>query len=140
MKSFHASTRIQSTPDTIWKTLMDANRWPELDSSILRVDGTPALGGTVTVHAKAGRAFPLKVVEFVPRERMVLSGGMPLGLFTGTRTYTLSPRAGGLIEFTMREVYTGLLAPLITKSIPDLQPSFEQFADGLRRLAEGGTR
>lgn len=28
----------------------------------------------------------------------------------------------------------------ITKSIPGLQPSFEQFADGLRRLAERGAR
>ncbi|MEP7117795.1 MAG: SRPBCC domain-containing protein [Acidobacteriota bacterium] len=136
MKSFHASTRIQSTPDTIWKTLMDVNQWPELDPSILRVDGTPTLGGTVTVHAKVGRAFPLTVVELVSSERMVLSGGMPLGLFTGTRTYALSPRADGLIEFTMREVYTGLLAPLITKSIPDLQPSFDEFAGNLKTHAE----
>ncbi|MEZ5291190.1 MAG: hypothetical protein R2745_08915 [Vicinamibacterales bacterium] len=34
----------------------------------------------------------------------------------------------------------GLLAPLIGRSIPDLQPSFEQFAEGLRRLSEGGGR
>jgi hypothetical protein len=40
----------------------------------------------------------------------------------------------------MREEFTGAMSSLIARSIPDLQPSFEQFADGLRRLAEGDTR
>ena len=136
MKSFSTSIRIRSTPEKIWSALMDTGRWSELDSSIVRVDGTPALGVTVTVHAKIGRAFPLKVVEFTPRERMVLSGGMPLGLFKGARTYTVARHADSTMEFTMREVYTGLLAPLITKSIPDLQPSFDEFAANLKKRAE----
>ena len=85
MKSFSTSIRIHSTPEKIWGALTGTGRWSELDSSIEGVDGTLALGATVTVHAKIGRAFPLKVVEFTPRERMVLSGGMPLGLFKGTR-------------------------------------------------------
>jgi hypothetical protein len=40
----------------------------------------------------------------------------------------------------MREEFSGLLAPLIERSIPDLQPSFEKFADGLRAMSEGHTR
>ena len=36
----------------------------------------------------------------------------------------------------MREEYSGLMLPLIWKSIPDLNPSFEKFAAGLKRLAE----
>jgi hypothetical protein len=43
-------------------------------------------------------------------------------------------------EFHMREEFSGLLSPLIAGSIPDLQPSFEQFADGLRHLCEETTR
>ena len=64
---------------------------------------------------------------------------MPLGLFTGVRQFTLTP-AGAGTEFHMHEVFSGLLAPLIAGSIPDLQPSFEQFADGLRRLSEEAAR
>ena len=115
---------------------MDTARWPELDSSIARVEGTPALGASIKIHAKAGRAFPLKVVEFTPDQGMVFSGGMPLGLFTGRRTYAVTAEAGGTVAFTMREEYTGLLAPLITKSIPDLQPSFDEFAANLKKRAE----
>jgi hypothetical protein len=31
----------------------------------------------------------------------------------------------------MREEFTGLMLPMIWKSMPDLGPSFEQFASGL---------
>ena len=85
-----------------------------------------------------GRAFPLKVSEFVPGERMVWSGGMGLGLFKGVRTYTLTGQAGGTTQFAMREVFSGLIAPLITQSIPDLKPSFDEFAAALKSRAENG--
>jgi hypothetical protein len=55
---------------------------------------------------------------------------MPLGLFTGERTYTLKGE-GSQTCFTMRELYTGPLAGVIFNSIPD-RPSFQQFADGLK--------
>ena len=35
----------------------------------------------------------------------------------------------------MEEVYTGLMAPLITRSIPDMTDSFEVFAGGLKVAA-----
>ncbi len=136
MKSFSSTVRIHAAPDAIWQILMDTARWPELDSSIDRVEGTPAPGAAVTVHAKVGRAFPLKVVEFVPAERMVLAGGMPLGLFKGRRTYALTASTDGHVEFSMREAFTGLLAPLIGKSIPDLQPSFDEFTASVKSRAE----
>jgi hypothetical protein len=41
-------------------------------------------------------------------------------------------------EFSMQERYSGLLAGLITRAIPDLSESFARFADGLKRAAESG--
>jgi hypothetical protein len=69
---------------------------------------------------------------------MVWTGGMPLGLFTGTRTFTLTPQPDGSVAFAMSEEFSGLLAPLITRSIPDLQPAFDAFAGDLKRHAERG--
>lgn len=60
---------------------------------------------------------------------------MPLGLFTGERTYTLTSEGTGT-RFRMREEYTGPLAGMIFKSIPDLGPAFQQFADGLKQKTE----
>src|SRR5262249_16703822 len=82
----------------------------------------------------------LKVSEYVPGKKMVWEGGMPLGLFKGERTYTLTNRTDGSVEFSMREVYSGLMAPLITRSIPDLQPSFDEFAEALKKQEESGKK
>src|SRR5258708_3688434 len=48
----------------------------------------------------------------------------------------LTPAPAGEVAFAMREEFSGLLAPLITRSIPDLQPMFETFAADLKRRAE----
>ncbi len=55
---------------------------------------------------------------------------------TGKRTYTLTRHDETSVEFLMHETFSGLLAPLITRSIPDLQPSFNEFADCLKKHAE----
>jgi hypothetical protein len=67
---------------------------------------------------------------------MTWSGGMPLGLFKGVRIFILSPQAEGATKFTVREEYTGPLLPLIWRSMPDLGPSLEHFATGLKQRAE----
>lgn len=66
----------------------------------------------------------------------MLAGGMPLGLFRGARTYELTPQSDGTIEFSMREAFSGPMAPLITRSIPDLQPSFDEFTRNVKHRAE----
>ncbi len=73
-----------------------------------------------------------------PPGRMVWTGGMPLGLFKGVRTYTLSREASGGTQFHMREEYTGPMLPLMWRAMPDLGPAFEQFAAGLKARAERG--
>lgn len=61
---------------------------------------------------------------------------MPLGLFRGVRTYRLTEDRDGGTHFEMREVYSGPLLKVIARTIPDLQPSFETFTDGLKGRAE----
>lgn len=136
MKAFATETRIDATPERVWSTLLDVSRWPTLDPAIERVDGTPALGARMTVHTTRSRAFPMTVRTLLPEQRMVLVGGMPLGLFKGQRTYTLDPTADGSVRFSMREEFSGLLAPLIERSIPDMQPSFDAFAANLKAASE----
>ena len=138
MKSFATSITIRAPVGTVWALLTDAARYPQWNSTVERIDGRIAAGGRVTVHAKAapGRAFALRVAEFSPPRRMVWVGGLPLGLFAGSRSFTLTPKANGEVGFAMAEHYDGLLAPLITRSIPDLQPAFDAFAADLKRRAE----
>jgi uncharacterized protein YndB with AHSA1/START domain len=137
MRYYEAGSHIEANPEKVWPVLTDIDAWPTWESGVTKVDGRLALGQklSITVSANPGRAFPVKVVQLSEPEQMVFVGGMPLGLFTGKRTYTLAPEATGT-RFTMREEYSGPLAGMIFKSIPDLGPSFRQFADGLKQRAE----
>jgi hypothetical protein len=139
MKSFAASSSIAAAPDRIWAILTDGAHYPDWDSGVLSVDGRVAPGETITVVSAAGpgRTFPVKVTGFDPRKAMTWSGGMPLGLFKGVRTFTLTPAGDGTTRFDLREEYSGPLLPMMWRSMPDLGPSFAQFANGLKRRAEG---
>lgn len=140
MLSFEGSSVIKADPAEVWAVLVDGPAWPSWDSGVDRFEGTIAPDHKVTVYPAADprHGFPVRVVEFVPAQRMTWRGGLPLGLFTGVRTFVLTPRPDGTVRFAMREEYTGPLAGLLGRSIPDLGPSFEQFANGLKEQAESG--
>jgi hypothetical protein len=137
MKSYDAAATIDAPPEAVWAILTDAPAYAQWDSGVQEVDGRIAPGEKIKVVSEAnpGRAFPVKVTGFEPARSMVWSGGMPLGLFKGVRTFTLAPE-GEATRFTMREEYSGPLLPMIWRSMPDLGPSFEQFARGLKARAE----
>ncbi len=138
MRAFAVRTFIRATPESIWALLTDAAGYSRWNNTVEKVDGKIAPGQRITVRPKInpGRAFPVTVAAFEPSRRMVWTGGMPLGLFKGERTFTLKPASNGEVEFSMREKYSGLMAPLIGRSIPDLQPAFDEFASDLKRAAE----
>lgn len=128
---------IEASPETIWSIITDGPNIATWDSGVIRIEGRIAPGQTIKLISSAnpGRAFPLKVTEFMPPRKMTFTGGMPLGLFKGVRTYNLTPQ-GNATRFEMREEYTGPLLPLIWRTIPDLNPSFQQYAVGLKKRAE----
>lgn len=136
---YSVSRGISAPPEAVWIVLADGSKYVEWDPNIEKIDGTIGLGETITVHTKlSSRAFPVKVTRFDTNAVMEWTGGMPLGLFKGVRRFTLTAKDGGT-EFIMREVFSGLLLPLIGRTIPDLSESFEQFADGLKARAEGAS-
>jgi hypothetical protein len=140
MRYYEASSMISASAEAVWAVLSDGASWPTWDSGIDAVEGRIELGDTITIRSQAapGRSFPVKVTVFEPPEHLCFSGGMPLGLFRGVRTYDLSEAADGATSFRMREEYSGPLLRLIWRSIPDLGPSFDRFAQGLKRRVESG--
>jgi hypothetical protein len=138
MKFYEASSTIRATPDAIWEILTDAPAYAGWDNGVVRVEGRIASGETIKVVSEASpdRTFPVKVSGWQPGESMEWSGGMPLGLFRGVRTFSLRPGGDGSTEFKVREEYTGLLLGMMWRSMPDLGPSFAKFATGLKQHAE----
>lgn len=138
MTPYHVSRDIAASPSTVWSVLTDADRLSDGSFSILKIEGRIALNHSFRLWSEVDpkRAFPIKVAVMVPETQMEWHGRMPLGLFLGNRQFMLSPTAAGT-EFVMQETYSGPLKGLITRFIPDLQPSFDKFADALKAAAEG---
>ena len=137
MRQFETTTTIDAPPERVWQVLADTASWSDWDSGVLGVEGEAAEGNRVKIRSELNpkKAYPVKVTEFDAPRRMAWRGGAPLGLFTGVRTYTLTPE-GGSTRFEMREEFSGPLLPLIWRTMPDMNDSFRQFASGLKQRAE----
>lgn len=137
MRFYEVRRHIAAEPPLVWATLTDADRLVAAGTGIQSIDGRIEPGSTFTLWSEAvpDRGFKTHVSEMKPPHRMVWEGGLPAGLFRGVRTFTLT-EANGSTDFVMREEFTGLMLPLIWRSMPDLQPSFDAFADGLAHETE----
>lgn len=137
MKTFSVATTIHATPEAVWQLLTDAPGFPAWDPEVTSIDGRIAPGEKITLHSKSEpKVFSVKVTEFEPLRRMVWTGGgMPEAIFKGDRIFTLTPHDGA-VDFSMQLVFSGLMAPVITKAVPDVQPIFNDFAAALKRRAE----
>jgi hypothetical protein len=138
MLEYEVETTIDADPHTVWRVLIDGPGYSDWDSGIIRVDGRIDGGERIKVTSEANpkRAFASTVTELVPDTAMTWVGGLPLGLFKGVRTFELGLVAGAHTHFRMHEVFSGPLCGLISRSMPDLQPSFDRFAAGLKAEAE----
>ncbi|MEM1238042.1 MAG: SRPBCC domain-containing protein [Pseudomonadota bacterium] len=132
---------IDASPDAVWHVLTDPAALVK-DTGIIELQGRPAPGARIKLWSEVApnRAFALRVTRFEPGRVMVWKGGMPFGLFTGTRSFDLESGGGAdhpQTRLTMSEVFSGPFAPMITKPMPDLQPSFDKFARAVKAMSEG---
>lgn len=134
---YRVSRTIAAPIDRVWDLLTDVAEQSRWNSTLVSIEGQIREGGQVTLVSTVnpGRTFKLAVSDVAAPNRMTWSDGMPLGLFKGVRTFELSER-DGVTEFTMAETYSGLLAGLVARSIPDMTDSFNEYADALKAAAE----
>ncbi len=139
MKTFSASIKIDRPPEAIWAVLTDAASYSEWAAGIHRLEGQFANGEVLQLSTKSKpqRPMALTVNNLVPPKTFTLSGGLPLNLFRGDRTLTLTPQLDNTTEFRVCEVFSGLLEPLLGRMLPDLTSSLEEFAAGLKQRCEG---
>ncbi len=140
MEYDEASTTIDAPPARVWDVLT-AGSYQDWDSGVARLDGHVADGEKIKVWSEVSpdRAFPVAVSLDETGRTMTWTGGMPIpGIFRGVRTFRVGPHGDGS-TFHMREEFSGLLLGPIFRSMPDLQPSFDHFATGLKARAEDTT-
>jgi hypothetical protein len=137
LKFFEVEQAIAAPPERVWAVLVDRDALTSGATGVLKIEGAIGPGARLKIWSRVApdQAFALKVAAFDPPRRMVWDGGMPFGLFRGVRQFNLTPIDGGT-KFHMREEFSGPMLALIGPSLPDLNPSFRQFAAALKAMAE----
>jgi hypothetical protein len=81
------------------------------------------------------RTFTPKVSGVIPNRHTIWAGGFA-PMFKGVRTFELKPRDDSSMDFVMEEHVSGLVLPLVKRSLPNFGPIFEHYAGDLKREAE----
>ncbi|MCB0393546.1 MAG: SRPBCC domain-containing protein [Bdellovibrionales bacterium] len=134
---FQADTNINSPASMVWKELTNISDWHKWDPNIIKIEGQLALGNKIKIFTKlSDRAFPVKVEKMDPEKQMIFSGGLPFGLFHGKRVFSIVSNGDGTVKFDTTETFTGPLAKVFQKKMPDLTPYFVTFVNGLKNRCE----
>lgn len=130
------SAHVRAPVERVWSLLTNAADFPRWNSTVSSIEGQIVNGGKITLRVPGEkRAFALTITELEAPRRMVWrSGAGPM--FKGVRTFTLVPLSDGSTEFSMVEVLSGLMLPLISGSLPEFGAMFERYAIDLQRAAE----
>jgi hypothetical protein len=127
---------IRAIPGKIFGILTNAGDFPRWNSTVKSIEGMIAEGERIKVRTPTSdRVFKLKVSNVVRNQTMTWSDGFA-PMFKGVRTFTLKDKGDGTTDFEMREVFSGLMLPMIAGSLPDLGPVFDQYAADLKAAAE----
>lgn len=131
---------IAASAERVWALLTNAQDFSRWNSTVTKIEGEIAEGQKlkITVPSAPGQTFKPKVSGLEPNRAMTWSDGMA-PMFKGVRTFALSDAGGGRTKFAMREVFSGLMLPMIKGSLPDFGPIFETYAQDLKRAAEAST-
>ena len=128
------TVQIDASAEHVWQLITDPDWWNRADNGVVRVSGSIDQGQKIELvsELQPKRGFTLEVAEMRAPQRMTWTGGMPLRLCTGRRTFVIEPRDDHSCSFTMAEDFTGPLSALVIRSLPDFQASFDGFAQALR--------
>jgi hypothetical protein len=113
--------RIDAPPARVWDVLSDLSAYPDWNPFLPEVSGELREGARLrVVLAPPGSkrmAIRPKVLRVEPGKELRWKGRLPIpGLFAGEHSFLLEPDGAGT-RFVHREHFSGLLVPLLRKSL-----------------------
>jgi len=124
MKELRTEIEIAASPEAVWAVLTDFGAFPQWNPFIKEASGEQKVGGKLRIRVVPaggkGMVFKPTVLAFEANRELRWRGrlGLP-GLFDGEHGFTLDPIDVGRTRLTQREVFTGVLVPLLARSLDD---------------------
>jgi hypothetical protein len=147
MKELCTEIEIDAPAERVWQLLTDFETMPGWNPSMDEIKGEPVIGARLEVrfgspNGKGGMRFKPKVLNVEPNRELRWLGrlGIP-GLFDGEHVFTIEPLDGERVRFVQREVFSGLLVPLLAKSLDNgTRDAFNAMNRALKERAENRGR
>ena len=122
MRELTTTIDIESTPEAVWTTLMDFNRYPEWNPFVVEISGRPNPGESLTVSLQnpGGKAMSVSPTVTTANENREFSWLGKLGvkgIFDGHHHFQIEPTSDGSIRFTQSEEFSGILVPVLWKML-----------------------
>jgi uncharacterized membrane protein len=145
------SIEIAASPDLIWSTLSDVERWPEWNPSVTEVErldaGELGVGSRARVKQPGMPRMVWAVTEQIPGELFIWMSKMPGVTTTGGHRVAPGTSGGESGEdvpgdratVTLSLDHEGFLAPLVWRLTGSRTRRYVQMeAEGLKRRCESG--
>ena len=142
MKELRSQVEIEAPAERVWHVLTDFAAYPEWNPFIRRVSGRPEVEGHLVVRMQPsgtrGMTFRPTVTKVEPDRQLRWLGHLLLpGIFDGEHIFEIEELEADRVRFVQREVFKGLLVPLLARSLDrDTQRGFEEMNRALRERAE----
>src|SRR5918995_5824563 len=142
MKELHSQIEIEDPAERVLQVLTDFAAYPEWNPFIRRVSGRPEVDEQLVVRMRPsgtrGMTFRPTVLKVEPNRQLRWLGHLLMpGLFDGEHIFEIEELGEDRVLFVQREVFKGLLVPLLARSLDrDTQRGFEEMNRALRKRAE----
>jgi len=142
MKELRTEIEIQASDERVWQLLTDFVSFPQWNPFIRRAKGEAKVGARLEVHIQpsgaSGMTFKPTVLKAEPNRELRWLGRLLMpGLFDGEHIFTIETLGANRVRFTQREVFTGILVPLLARRLDtDTRRGFEEMNQALKSRAE----
>ena len=133
MRFFQSEVLINARASTVWHVVIDGPNFGVWDSGVLEADDSIRAGDKVRAAPVGGRRPVRLRLQQNDDELMTWKRRLPFGLWSRTRTFTLTAEADQT-RLTVTEDHRGLLLPFSNRR--DGDPFLDRFTEAVRLRSE----
>lgn len=140
MQTIHTMIRIRASPENIWNALVVSPAIPTEIKNAIR-DGKTGQKLIVPMNAGGrGATLTVKLLAVDPLREIRWKGYLWIpGLFDGEHSFEIRNDREGITLLVQREIFSGLLLPLLSGTISATKQQFETMNAAIRDEVERGT-
>lgn len=142
MKTIETQIKANTTPEKIWKILINFEEYESWNPFMIKVVGDAKLGSKImvkiqTVRGKQRTYYPTITRLEINKELRWKGKSFLPGIFDGERIFIIEKSTDNKVSFIHKEIFTGLGVKLVGDKLDeDLRESFDKMNIALKTKAE----